>query len=621
MAKSFKIPSVFMAVDKISATMSKMFQSVKNFANKSEAEIAKFERRLRAVSETSKKIAQQSAVVGLALAAPLIIAARDAIAFEDRMAGVQKTTQATNAEMAELGKNILGMAPGTRTSIEELQKIAEIGGQMGIRGVENLTNFTDAVNKFSTALGSDFQGGTEDATRQIASLKNLFKETRGLAPHEAILKVGSAVNELTTIGARADEITEFAKRLGQLPDAAKPSVQSALALGAAFNKVGIPAEIGARGASDVFLTAASNIGAFAKQMGMTEKAASDLMNSKPDQFIVEFAKSLNGLSAEKLAITLKRLKIGDVGAIKTVGALSSNYKDLAKYIGMANEEFVTGASIVKEYNTVNNTTAGKIKQTMNNLQALSITIGTELLPMINSAIKKITPIIKSMIAWAQANPQTVKTILAVVASLSALSFIISGVATVISVVTAAQWAWNIAMGANPIGLITAAIIVFIAEMALLVYYFDEIGAAWLMMMGPIGMLIQMIRTFSKEWENIKAAFGVSFIDGIKQIGATFLEYVLWPLQQILNVIAFLTKADWAVSAADALESFRGGLGVDLDKPTNPKATEAAVQKSISEEKQSVGILIKDDTGRASVQNGNQLGIPVTLSTTWGGFSN
>jgi uncharacterized protein YoxC len=65
--KTFKIPSVFMAVDKISATMNKMFASVKNFANKSEAEMAKFERRLRSVSETSKKVAQKSAIVGLAL--------------------------------------------------------------------------------------------------------------------------------------------------------------------------------------------------------------------------------------------------------------------------------------------------------------------------------------------------------------------------------------------------------------------------------------------------------------------------------------------------------------------------------------------------------------------------
>jgi TP901 family phage tail tape measure protein len=615
--KTFKIPSVFMAVDKISATMNKMFASVKNFANKSEAEMAKFERRLRSVSETSKKVAQKSAIVGLALAAPLIIAARDAIAFEDRMADVAKTTGLAGVELNKFGKDLLNMAPDTRTPIHELQQIAAIGGQMGVAKTE-LLGFTGAVDKFNVALGSDFGGGVEEATRAISGLRGLFKETRGMDVAQAITRTGSAINALSAKGVLVPEMTEFTARMGQLPDAIKPSQQAVIALAGVFNKAGITAEIASRGVSDILLTAAQNLPKFAKTMGMTTDAANKLIKADPAAFLVKFSESLKGMDAVKLSKTLKALKVGDIGAIKAVGALGSSTKMLAEFQKITNDEFARGASLLDEYNVKNNTTAGNVQKAMNNFKALSITIGTELLPVINDMLKQLMPVIKSMVAWAQANPKTVKTILMVVAGLSALSLIVSAVSTVISVVTAAQWAWNIAMMANPIGLIIAAVVLFIAEMALLVTYFDEIGAAWLMMMGPIGWIIQLIRTFSKEWANITAAFDRGFIDGIIQIGKTLVEFLLWPLQQILNLVAAVTGADWAANAASSLEAFRKDFGVNLDKPTNPGATEAAVNKSITEEKQTVGIMINDKTGRASVENGNQLNIPVHLSTTWGG---
>jgi hypothetical protein len=111
--------------------MKGMQTSVHNFVNRSEADIARFERKWRGIGATALNVAKKSAIVGLAIAAPLIVAANEAIKFEDRMADISKTT-GIRKSLDAFGKGILSMSLDTRTSIEELQKIGAIGGAMGV---------------------------------------------------------------------------------------------------------------------------------------------------------------------------------------------------------------------------------------------------------------------------------------------------------------------------------------------------------------------------------------------------------------------------------------------------------------------------------------------------------
>jgi TP901 family phage tail tape measure protein len=630
--KVFKIPSVFMAIDKISGPVKKMFGAISAALKRTEEDVARFERRWRSIGETSKKVARKSAIVGLALAAPLIVAARDAINFEDRMADVAKTTGLVGAELDKFGKDLLIMSPDTRTPIEELQKIAAIGGQMGVAKNELLA-FTDATNKFNVALGSDFGGGVEEAAKAISGLKVLFKETRNMEVGDAITRAGSAINALSAKGVNVPEVTEFVARIGQLPDAIKPSIQATTALGAVMNKAGITAEIASRGMGDILLTGAQNLPKFAKVMGMTTVAANELINTKPEMFLARFAESLKGMDAVKLAKTLKSLKVMDTGAVKVVGALGSSMEMLAGpggFLTIANDEFARGTSLLNEYNVKNNTTKAGLEKVMNNFKAISITIGTELLPVIGDLMKDFAPVLKSFLEWTRNNPGTIKTVLKLVMAISALSFIVSGVATIMAgyaqvmllvsqwtnVVTAAQWLWNAAMTANPIGLVIVAIAALIALIVVAVKYYDKWGAAVLFLIGPLGWIVSLVKMFARNWKMIQDANG--FIGTLKAIGKILADVLLYPMQQVAEIIASLTGADWAASAAADIEAFRKEMGVNVDRPVNTKATEAEVSRSIEEKKQTVGITINDRTGSAQVDNGNQLLIPVKLSTTLGG---
>lgn len=604
--------------------------------------IARNERNLRKTADASANIAKKSFIVGAAIAAPLVLAAREAVKFEDQMADVGKTTGLAGKDLRDFGNSILTLSGESRTSIEEFGKIAEIGGAMGIANNE-LVGFTDSVNKFNVALGKDF-GDVEEATRAISKLKTLFKETRKEDVATAITKTGSAINALSAKGVRVPELTEFMSRVGQLPDAIKPSIQDVAALGATLDKAGLTAEISSRAFADLLLTGAQNLPGFAQQMKISQEAASKLLNTNPTAFAVKFAQSLKGLSAEKLANTLKAVKLTDAGAIKVVGALGSNTERLAEFQKIANAEFAKGTSLLNEYNTKNNTTAANLEKAKNNFQALSIIIGTELLPVINDLLATIVPIIKNAVAWAKENPKLVKTILYIAGAIAVLSFGVSALTGIISLVsgamlawegitaavTAVQWALNAALFANPIGLIILGIAALIAVATIVIKKYNDWGAAVTFLLGPLGLLINIIQSVRRNWDMIVEAFKTGgILAGLKAIGATLLDAILMPLQQILQIASNLPgkMGEWAQAGANNIEQFRANLGVNtttdesgepIKEAVNTDADQTSALTRVVEniQKQNVSINIKDQTGRAEVNNGGNF-VPVKLSSTVG----
>lgn len=621
--KAFVLPTIFTAVDKFTSPVQKM------------------NKQMKAISQAAMQVSKTTAIMGAALLAPLIVAGNEAVKFEDRMADISKTTQISGKALNGLGEDILSMSTGTRTSIEGLQKIAEIGGQMGIQGREGILEFTDSVNKFNVALGSDFQGGVEEASRAIGGLNTLFKETRNLKVADSITRVGSAINALSSKGVQVPEVTEFVKRIGQLPDAIKPTIQETAALGAVFNKAGISAEIAARGVGDVLLTASQNAPKFAKQMGISVVELQKLIDTNPAEFLKKFSATLKGMPASKFGTLASDLKLGDVGSIKVLGTLASSMDKLTEFQKISNDEFTKGTSLLMEYNTKNETMAAKLARSKNNFEALSIIIGTELLPVIGDLINDVMPVVKQFTQWVKENKGLVKTILKLTLGLSALMFTISVVsalvaayATVTAWATTVQAVFNGVMAACPLLWVVLSIMAVIAAVVLVVKYWDSWGASITMLIGIVAaffspflaglaLVVSLVMSFVRNWDMITKAFKEGgILAGIKAIGATLLDAVLMPLQQILEVIASITGADWAKSASKNIEEFRKNLGVDVGvqnenqvTPANPQQErQQSMLESFETVNNKLAIDINDPSGRSKVSE-NTGGIPISLKST------
>ena len=284
--------------------------------------------------------------------------------ISDLMTGVEKTTGLASEQVRELWNEFDNL--NTRTSKQELLNIAQIGGRLGITDKEQIKEFTEQIDKIYVALGDSFQGGLEEVTTKVGKLKNLFEETRNQNYGEALNAIGSALNELGANGSSSEQnITDFATRIGALPAVLKPSIEKTLGLGAAFEESGIDAEVASSGYSRFMSVAGNNIAAFAKQMKLTTKEASELFNTRPEEFFIRFGESMKGLGAEQTAGVLKGLKLNTLEVQKALGTAGDNADRFRSLMTLSGQAMQDGTSIQNEFNKVNENTAAiweKIKK-------------------------------------------------------------------------------------------------------------------------------------------------------------------------------------------------------------------------------------------------------------------
>jgi TP901 family phage tail tape measure protein len=160
------------------------------------------------------------------------------------------------------------------------------------------------------------------------------------------------------------------------------------------------------------------------------------------------------------------------------------------------------------------------------------------------------------------------------------------------IATKAQWLLNVAMDANPIGLIIVAIAALVAIVVVAVKHFDQWGAAMLAMMGPIGMLVNGIMIIRDQWDSIVNAFQTDgILGGLKRIGIVLLDVLLKPLQQVLEMVEKVTGYKLAGGFdSKSIKAMRASM--DLVTPGESKAV-----KGISDPK--MAGIVKSGSGLGS----------------------
>jgi hypothetical protein len=141
--------------------------------------------------------------------------------------------------------------------------------------------------------------------------------------------------------------------------------------------------------------------------------------------------------------------------------------------------------------------------------------------------------------------------------------------------TVAQWALNIAMDANPIGAIILIVMALVAAVALIIKKWDDWGAALSLFMGPLGWVIALVQSFRKHWDSISDAFSKGgIVAGIKRIGLVLLDALLYPVQQLLELLAKIPGlGGLAGGGAKWIKEMRHNLSLDEnDKKTAKNST-------------------------------------------------
>jgi len=625
MAASIKIPTIFTANDRFSDVVKGMTKSSQKFYGS-----------LQRISHRANNMSKGLAAGGLAIVGTFGVAINSASTFHDKMADVAKTTGLEGKGLEDLGNSILDMSKKTRSSIGDLQDIATIGGQLGI-SKDEILGFTAAANEFAVALGGDYSGGIESAVLSVGKLNTLFSDTENLKIDEHLKRAGSAFNHLSSEGkASVENINDFATRVGTLPSVLRPSFAATAGLGAFLEEVGLNSEIASSGFSTLILTAGNQLPKFAKQMNLTTQEASDLLSLDPVMFAQKFSRSFNGLKAEEVASKLKDLKIGSKETIKVVGALGAENNALAKSVEASAGAFDLATSSTKEYNVKNETTAARIAMAKNNMQALSITIGTQIVPVLNTLIDTLSPVIDKFSKWAESSPVLLRILASAGVIILGLAGVLKGISIVTNIAAISMGAYNAVMQWYSAAAVTAAlsgasfaaviwatvwpvlaVIAAIGAVIAIFYYWAEIkewfSAKW----------AKFVQFISSTWAQIVSYFeNASLSDVFMDIGKSIFEFLLFPLTSVLDLMSSLPGGlgDAAQKGLDNINGMLGDFNINNNEEETPGITDTngaafdSVSRSITEKNNNVNLTIKDK-GNNVERVDNDGGIPIVMGNT------
>jgi TP901 family phage tail tape measure protein len=239
----------------------------------------------------------------------------------------------------------------TRTKVSELKDLAIIAGDLNEADV---AGFVEQMDKAQIVFSRDFSNAEELATT-FGKLQDLFPESRKMPMVEFIQAYGSAIKKLNDDGpATTKGIIDFTTRLGNLPDAIKPTATEIFGLAALLEEAGMTAERSSGGLSNILLTASQNSGLFAKQLKMSKTEFRELINTNPNEFLIKLAQSFYNASGTKLGERLKELKINSQESISVLGTLSDNVfklKDKQELANKATQEANRLDEVFNEKNT------------------------------------------------------------------------------------------------------------------------------------------------------------------------------------------------------------------------------------------------------------------------------
>ena len=350
---------------------------------------------LSAFGASATAIGEQLAGVGtkltVGLTAPLLAvgtaATKSAIEFESAFTGVQKTVDATEEEYAALSKGITEMSERMPQSASAIAGVMEAAGQLGVRGVQNLLDFTETM----IMLGDATNLTSEEAAMSIAKVMNIF----GTA-NEDVGRFGATVVELGNNYATTEaDIVSMTNRLAAGARIAGLTEAQTLALATAMSSVGIEAEAGGTAMTQTFNAietavahGGDNLEKFAKVAGMSATSFADMWGNHPVEALQAFIGGLGNLeeNGENTVLVLDDLGLSGIRQSDMLKSLALASDMLAETVDTANNAWDENAALTNEANKRYQTFESQLQTFFNTLSNVGREFGQIILPYLQKLL-------------------------------------------------------------------------------------------------------------------------------------------------------------------------------------------------------------------------------------------
>ena len=484
----------------------------------------------QAVAKLGKKVGDKMQTIGKDLmgagatmtatvTTPIVAVGKSAvnsiIDFESAFTGVTKTVDETaTTTYGDLQESIKSMATVTASSKEEIARIMEVSGQLGI-SADDITEFTRTMIE----LGDTTDLSAEEAAVALAQFRNITGETAT----KDVYKLGSALVDLgNNFETNEVDIMNMSSYLASTAHNLGFSETQILGLSTALASLGINAEAGGSALSKTFTqfekithgatkSAKSQMETLQKLLGArNNKEITDMWEANPNEFFMRFLEGLNKVEKEggSMTATLNELGLSAVRQMNGLNALVANTDKLRDAERTASKAYKEGNALQVEADKRYGTTASKIQQMKEKVENLALEFGDNLMPILEKALG----VLDKAVAWfssldEEAQENIVKFGLVAAAigpattAIGGLTTVGGGAVTMLSSLVSgaiqipgkfATMTTAIASASGTTGKLTAALLGSTQGMST----FAKVGNG-LKMAGLIGILVAVIANFDK----------------------------------------------------------------------------------------------------------------------------
>ncbi len=271
--------------------------------------------------------------------------------FMDQLTDIRKVALSTTDEIANLSRELAKI--DTRTSLEELNRIAYAGAKLGIQtqgGTMALAGFVRAADQVNVALKEDLG---EEALTSLAKITEVMGLVDKYGVEKAMLKTGSAIFRLAaTSTASSDKIVDFSNRMLALGEQAALTTPDILALGSAVDSMALEPEVAATAFGKLVTELRKGTSPIEKSLGIATGSLKKMIESGRgmDAILTIFRRMGETKNVFALDGLFKDLGSDGARLVKTMVTMAAKNGMLTKAVEESNKAFNEGTAVTVEYN-------------------------------------------------------------------------------------------------------------------------------------------------------------------------------------------------------------------------------------------------------------------------------
>ena len=271
--------------------------------------------------------------------------------FMDQLTDIRKVALSTTDEIANLSRELAKI--DTRTSLEELNRIAYAGAKLGIQtqgGTMALAGFVRAADQVNVALKEDLG---EEALTALAKITEVMGLVGKYGVEKAMLKTGSAIFRLaSTSTATSGKIVDFSNRMLALGEQAALTTPDILALGSAVDSMALEPEVAATAFGKLVTELRKGTSPIEKSLGIATGSLKKMIESGRgmDAILTIFRRMGETKNVFALDGLFKDLGSDGARLVKTMVTMAAKNGMLTKAVEESNKAFNEGTAVTVEYN-------------------------------------------------------------------------------------------------------------------------------------------------------------------------------------------------------------------------------------------------------------------------------